>query len=478
MHKQQQAATTMDQKLLEMELRIQKTLNETMEKHIQAVQAVREEMAVIRQMQEKQRDIMVELEASVQELNAPEEDGAGGEDQPGLDSNLIDLEGSLRSPILGSTAIPILPRPSFMKGYDEPAVPTTSVGESGSSLAGAFDKPAGEGVGPAYADSVKEQAVPKVLTGEKLCPMGTGPPGMAFKEKEVPDTFSATLGHRGETSEGFRLSGGTGFAQPIHPGYTQQLKLEPLAKYSGQRQLGVRAWLMQEERYLRLSRFSEEDWVEIAALRLDGAAATWANALLLEVSEGHRMPYSWEEFRTKMIARFESVTENEEARRELRELRQIGRVAGYTAKFQELRSRLPSMTDEEAFSVYLAGLNSHIREQVGAHVKGNLEEAITMAQRIEIYRGGDSKNKGQSSKKFQKKNKNSVNQVQGQPSGETPQVNAVQPQQKKKSGQKGKGNTRRGGRRNIKCHCCGGNHLMRDCKDLKEAMAKLRSPGN
>ena len=136
------------------------------------------------------------------------------------------------------------------------------------------------------------------------------------------------------------------------------------------------------------------------------------------------------------------------------------------------------MTDEEAVSVYLAGLSSHIREQVGAHVKGNLEEAITMAQRIEIYRGGDSRNKGQSSKKFQKKNKNSVNQVQGQPSGETPQVNAVQPQQKKKPGQKGKGNTRRGGRRNIKCHCCGGNHLMRDCKDLKEAMAKLRSPGN
>ena len=86
-----------------------------------------------------------------------------------------------------------------------------------------------------------------------------------------------------------------------------------------------------------------------------------------------------------MIARFESVTENEEAQRELRELRQTGRIAGYTTKFQELKSKLPTMMDEEAFSVYLAGLNPHLREQVGAHVRRNLEEAITMAQRIEIY---------------------------------------------------------------------------------------------
>ena len=43
------------------------------------------------------------------------------------------------------------------------------------------------------------------------------------------------------------------------------------------------------------------------------------------------------------------------------------------------------MTDEEAFSVYLAGLNPHLREQVGVLVRGNLEEAIAMAQRIEIY---------------------------------------------------------------------------------------------
>ena len=66
-------------------------------------------------------------------------------------------------------------------------------------------------MGPTYANSVKEQVVPNVLIGEKLSPMGTGPPSIAFKEKEVPNTFLATLGQWGETSEGFWLTGGTGF---------------------------------------------------------------------------------------------------------------------------------------------------------------------------------------------------------------------------------------------------------------------------
>lgn len=59
------------------------------------------------------------------------------------------------------------------------------------------------------------------------------------------------------------------------------------------------------------------------------------------------------------------------------------------------------MIDKEAFSAYLARLNSHLREQVGAHMRGNMEEAITMAQRIEIYWGNNgSKGKESAVKKF------------------------------------------------------------------------------
>ena len=83
------------------------------------------------------------------------------------------------------------------------------------------------------------------------------------------------------------------------------------------------------------------------------------------------------------------------------------------------------MIDKEAFSVYLVGLKPHLREQVGPDISGNLEEAIAMGQRIEIYQGRNSKTTRQAVKKFQEKKKGSISQVQGQPCRETPHVNVV-----------------------------------------------------
>ena len=38
-------------------------------------------------------------------------------------------------------------------------------------------------------------------------------------------------------------------------------------------------------------------------------------------------------------------------------------------------------------------------------------------------------------------------------------------------GQKGKGKSHKGRRRSVKCPCCRGNHFMRNCEELKDAMA-------
>ena len=90
-----------------------------------------------------------------------------------------------------------------------------------------------------------------------------------------------------------------------------------------------------------------------------------------------------------MVQRFELVTKVEEACKQLRALRQTSRVAGYVQKFQELQYRLLGMTDEEAFHTFLSGLQPHLQEHVGAHVQGDLEAAIAMAQPLEVYHGGD-----------------------------------------------------------------------------------------
>ena len=61
-----------------MELKICKTLYDTIELQMQAVKATKEEMVAARQLQEKYGNIFVALESSVQELKETLEDEASG----------------------------------------------------------------------------------------------------------------------------------------------------------------------------------------------------------------------------------------------------------------------------------------------------------------------------------------------------------------------------------------------------------------
>ena len=66
---------------------------------------------------------------------------------------------------------------------------------------------------------------------------------------------------------------------------------------------------------------------------------------------------------------------------------------------------------EEAFHTFLSGLAPHLQEHVGAHVQGDLEAAMAMAQRLNVYHGagdgakagGEKKGSGRFPKKQNKK---------------------------------------------------------------------------
>ena len=73
------------------------------------------------------------LESSVQELKELVEDETGGEDQPALDSMMINLDPSPSSTIPQSIATPILPPWSSMKWSMGFATPGTSMDTWGSS---------------------------------------------------------------------------------------------------------------------------------------------------------------------------------------------------------------------------------------------------------------------------------------------------------------------------------------------------------
>ena len=208
-----------------------------------------------------------------------------------------------------------------------------------------------------------------------------GEKGGDFILDPMTSKMSAPVDYSATASDTVSLVGkGPVMSGPSPGGYMPQtagvgqMKLEAPPRYSGKKQPSVRTWLSQMERYMRLMKYAPTDWLDVVAMRVDGAASSWVTAVLQEIADGRRQAFrTWGQFKVAMIHRFESITETEDARRQLRALKQTGRVSGYIQKFQELQYRLPSMTDEEAFHAFLSGLVPHLQEHVGAHVQGDLE---------------------------------------------------------------------------------------------------------
>ena len=72
------------------------------------------------------------------------------------------------------------------------------------------------------------------------------------------------------------------------------------------------------------------DWLDVVAMRVEGAASSWVNVVLQDISEGRKPVFcTWAQFRDAMVQRFEQVTKVEEAHKQLRALRQTGQVASY-----------------------------------------------------------------------------------------------------------------------------------------------------
>ena len=60
--------------------------------------------------------------------------------------------------------------------------------------------------------------------------------------------------------------------------------------------------------------------------------------------------------------------------------------------------KVPEITQEEAFSLFMRGLEPRIREQVGYHVDGDLGRAMAMAEKADVWR---SRNEGQNKQKWE-----------------------------------------------------------------------------
>ena len=67
---------------------------------------------------------------------------------------------------------------------------------------------------------------------------------------------------------------------------------------------------------MRLMRYSPSEWLDIVAMRVEGAASSWVNAMLQDVAAGRSAAFlTWRQFMQAMIHQFELVTETEEAQK-------------------------------------------------------------------------------------------------------------------------------------------------------------------
>ena len=491
--------TALDNRAVSLETYVQSRVNEVRQETYSTLKTLKETVAAVRESQEKMWRAMDGMSKEIQELVQRE---AGTEEEEDTEPTPADADPATREPIPAGTSTIAQPPAgetgparsffSFIPKEDVVSVKdsvtsglpaheslegTETGGMGGHPATPEFKFAQDHAVKEGSADDVGKTAFvpPKEEKGELLMDsMVTS----GWKSTEYSTPVGESVSLVGKTTGMPEITSGGFTPQTAGVG---QMKLEAPPRYSGKRQPGARVWLTQMERYMRLMRYAPTDWLDVVAMRVEGAASSWVNAVLQEISEGRRPIFrTWAQFRDAMVQRFEPVTEVEEARKQLRALRQTGRVAGYVQKFQELQYRLPGMTDEEAFHAFLSGLQPHLQEHVGAHVQGDLEAAIAMAQRLEVYRGGDgAKTTNKGSKKFKSQKKGNVTQVEGGSSGGTVQVVQVvkKPQQKKGKGGSGSGGkkTKRGGRRRVQCHNCGGDHFLRDCKEWKEIKEKLRS---
>ena len=322
------------------------------------------------------------------------------------------------------------------------------------------------------------QSSPPSVSDQKDKMRTDAPPYVSYTA-DLPHPSAATMGTTAGTSAGAPLGIG-------------QLKLEGPARYSGGRKPSVRAWLVEVERWMRLMRYPPADWVDIVATRLDGAASTWIERELQRARRQRRAAWpTWEAFTDAMARAFEPATVVEEARQQILNLRQTGRVAGYVQRFRELLYKIPEMTEEESYTLFVRGLKPEVKTSVGVNVPGGLEDAITWAQRVDLWQSREGA--GQEEKAGKKKQKGKLSAVSGEPGpsagGQVVVVQGAAPQnsggQREKGGGKGKqkGKQRQRQQRGQgppRCFICGEGHQMKDCPQWKQvlAVAKKKPQGN
>ena len=177
--------------------------------------------------------------------------------------------------------------------------------------------------GPPIADSTTSWSKPQIglfLFSEHMSNMGKN--DVALIAKPMKAAFPKVVDHD-ETLGGGNV--GEGAVAGAAERSMGQMKLEAPPCLNGKRPR-VWEWLVDIQHWMRLMWHPPEDWIDIMATRCEGAASVWMNLTMQEIDRGRQPAFEmWSEFCDAFVAEFESITDNEEMRQQLRNLKHTSR---------------------------------------------------------------------------------------------------------------------------------------------------------
>ncbi|KAL0823918.1 hypothetical protein Bca101_047595 [Brassica carinata] len=145
------------------------------------------------------------------------------------------------------------------------------------------------------------------------------------------------------------------------------LKKIEMPVFSGDNPFG---WIAQVERYFRLGNFYGLDRLQMVSMSLEGPVLNWFNGEL-----EHDPFTDWHQFKRRLVARFRQRLEDEPGKR-LFSLRQTGSIFDYVNEFEELRSIVTGVDEQNLVHVFFNGLKPEFQEVVKMKEPKGLTEHI------------------------------------------------------------------------------------------------------
>ncbi|XP_057469681.1 uncharacterized protein LOC130758770 [Actinidia eriantha] len=160
-----------------------------------------------------------------------------------------------------------------------------------------------------------------------------------------------------------------------------------LPSFNGNLQIeGFLDWIVEVERFFEYMEIPDEKQVKLVAYKLKGGASAWWDNLQQSRSRQRKAPIrTWRRMRKLMEERFLPPDYQQELFRQYQECRQGVRTSeAYTEEFYRLsaRNNLPESEDQQ-IARFVNGLRVAIRDQVSLHTLYSLNEAVTLAKKVE-----------------------------------------------------------------------------------------------